>query len=199
MEALKFGDSLNSGFNLAMRDLEIRGAGEILGEKQSGVIDFVGLTLFTSLIDKSIKVLTGEHETNLDEIEIKLGVNGYITEESIPQPEVRLSIYKKITSFKKEKDLFELKKELEDRFGKLPEETENLIKIARIRILCSKLLIYKILSEQKRIYIYLNSKSPLKPQGSELEKIFLNYSTQEMDKIDFVLENLLSFNAQNKA
>ena len=47
--------------------------------------------------------------------------------------------------------------------------------------------------------IYLNSKSPLKPQGSELEKIFLNYSTQEMDKIDFVLENLLSFNAQNKA
>ena len=199
MEALKFGDSLNSGFNLAMRDLEIRGAGEILGEKQSGVIDFVGLTLFTSLIDKSIKVLSGEHETNLDEIEIKLGVNGYITEESIPQPEVRLSIYKKITSFKKEKDLFELKKELEDRFGKLPEETENLIKIARIRILCSKLLIYKILSEQKRIYIYLNSKSPLKPQGSELEKIFLNYSTQEMDKIDFVLENLLSFNAQNKA
>ena len=199
MEALKFGDSLNSGFNLAMRDLEIRGAGEILGEKQSGVIDFVGLTLFTSLIDKSIKVLTGEQETNLDEIEIKLGVNGYITEESIPQPEVRLSIYKKITSFKKEKDLFELKKELEDRFGKLPEETENLIKIARIRILCSKLLIYKILSEQKRIYIYLNSKSPLKPQGSELEKIFLNYSTQEMDKIDFVLENLLSFNAQNKA
>ena len=199
MEALKFGDSLNSGFNLAMRDLEIRGAGEILGEKQSGVIDFVGLTLFTSLIDKSIKVLSGEHETNLDEIEIKLGVNGYITEESIPQPEVRLSIYKKITSFKKEKDLFELKNELEDRFGKLPEETENLIKIARIRILCSKLLIYKILSEQKRIYIYLNSKSPLKPQGSELEKIFLNYSTQEMDKIDFVLENLLSFNAQNKA
>ena len=199
MEALKFGDSLNSGFNLAMRDLEIRGAGEILGEKQSGVIDFVGLTLFTSLIDKSIKVLSGENETNLDEIEIKLGVNGYITEESIPQPEVRLSIYKKITSFKKEKDLFELKKELEDRFGKLPEETENLIKIARIRILCSKLLIYKILSEQKRIYIYLNSKSPLKPQGSELEKIFLNYSTQEMDKIDFVLENLLSFNAQNKA
>ena len=84
-------------------------------------------------------------------------------------------------------------------FGKLPQETENLIKIARIRILCSKLLIYKILSEQKRIYIYLNSKSPLKPQGSELEKIFLNYSTQEMDKIDFVLENLLSFNAQNKA
>ena len=71
--------------------------------------------------------------------------------------------------------------------------------MARIRILCSKLLIYKILSEQKRIYIYLNSKSPLKPQGSELEKIFLNYSTQEMDKIDFVLENLLSFNAQNKA
>ena len=199
MEALKFGDSLNSGFNLAMRDLEIRGAGEILGEKQSGVIDFVGLTLFTSLIDKSIKVLSGENETNLDEIEIKLGVNGYITEESIPQPEVRLSIYKKITSFKKEKDLFELKRELEDRFGKLPEETENLIKIARIRILCSKLLIYKILSEQKRIYIYLNSKSPLKPQGSELEKIFLNYSTQEMDKIDFVLENLLSFNAQNKA
>ena len=71
-----------------MRDLEIRGAGELLGEKQSGMIDFVGLTLFTSLIDKSIKLLKGNLETSLDEIEIKLGVNGYITEESIPQPEV---------------------------------------------------------------------------------------------------------------
>ena len=76
IDALKFGDSLNSGFNLAMRDLEIRGAGELLGEKQSGMIDFVGLTLFTSLIDKSIKLLKGNLETSLDEIEIKLGVNG---------------------------------------------------------------------------------------------------------------------------
>ena len=199
IDALKFGDSLNSGFNLAMRDLEIRGAGELLGEKQSGMIDFVGLTLFTSLIDKSIKLLKGNLETSLDEIEIKLGVNGYITEESIPQPEVRLSLYKKMTSFKDEKDLFELKKELEDRFGKLPEETENLIKIARIRILSSKLSIYKILSEQDRIFLFLNSKSPLKPKDSNLEKIFLNYSTKEVDKIDFVLNKLVSFNEQNKS
>ena len=199
IDALKFGDSLNSGFNLAMRDLEIRGAGELLGEKQSGMIDFVGLTLFTSLIDKSIKLLKGNLETSLDEIEIKLGVNGYITEESIPQPEVRLSLYKKMTSFKEEKDLFELKKELEDRFGKLPEETENLIKIARIRILSSKLSIYKILSEQDRIFLFLNSKSPLKPKDSNLEKIFLNYSTKEVDKIDFVLNKLISFNEQNKS
>ena len=199
IDALKFGDSLNSGFNLAMRDLEIRGAGELLGEKQSGIVDFVGLTLFTSLIDKSIKLLKGNLETSLDEIEIKLGVNGYITEESIPQPEVRLSLYKKMTSFKEEKDLFELKKELEDRFGKLPEETENLIKVARIRILSSKLSIYKILSEQDRIFLFLNSKSPLKPKDSNLEKIFLNYSTKEVDKIDFVLDKLISFNEQNKS
>ena len=199
IDALKFGDSLNSGFNLAMRDLEIRGAGELLGEKQSGIIDFVGLTLFTSLIDKSIKLLKGNLETSLDEIEIKLGVNGYITEESIPQPEVRLSLYKKMTSFKEEKDLFELKKELEDRFGRLPEETENLIKVARIRILSSKLSINKIVSEQDRIFLFLNSKSPLKPKDSNLEKIFLNYSTKEVDKIDFVLDKLVSFNEQNKS
>lgn len=199
IEALKFGDSLNSGFNLAMRDLEIRGAGEILGEKQSGVIDFVGLTLFTSLIDKSIKLLKGDLETSLDEIEIKLGVNGYITEESIPQPEVRLSLYKKISSFEKEEDLFNIKKELEDRFGKLPKETENLIKFARIRILSSKLLINKILSEQDRIYLFIDLNSPLKPENSKLEKIFLNYSNKEMDKIDFVLDKLIAFNEQNNS
>ena len=199
IEALKFGDSLNSGFNLAMRDLEIRGAGEILGEKQSGVIDFVGLTLFTSLIDKSIKLLKGDLETSLDEIEIKLGVNGYITEESIPQPEVRLSLYKKISSFENEEDLFNIKKELEDRFGKLPKETENLIKFARIRILSSKLLINKILSEQDRIYLFIDLNSPLKPENSKLEKIFLNYSNKEMNKIDFVLDKLIAFNEQNNS
>ena len=106
---------------------------------------------------------------------------------------------KLMSKIKIKNNLFELKKELEDRFGKLPEETENLIKIARIRILSSKLSIYKILSEQDRIFLFLNSKSPLKPKDSNLEKIFLNYSTKEVDKIDFVLNKLVSFNEQNKS
>ena len=83
LEALKFSDSLNSGFNLAMRDLEIRGAGEILGEKQSGLIDYVGLSLFSSMINRSIKLLEGIDETH-EEFEVKIGENGFIPETFIP-------------------------------------------------------------------------------------------------------------------
>jgi transcription-repair coupling factor (superfamily II helicase) len=196
IEALKYGDSLNSGFNLAMRDLEIRGAGEILGEKQSGAIDFVGLTLFTSMIERSIKMLKGSIDSEINEIEIRIGTNGYITEKYIPQPEVRLSLYKKISSIKKLEDLDEINKELEDRFGSLPKETNNLLTLTQIRILSSKLSINKISSNKDKISLFLDENNLLTPPNSKIEKIMINLPESLIDKVDFLLNKLKSFYEQ---
>jgi transcription-repair coupling factor (superfamily II helicase) len=196
IEALKYGDSLNSGFNLAMRDLEIRGAGEILGEKQSGAIDFVGLTLFTSMIERSIKMLKGSIDSEINDIEIKIGTNGYITEKYIPQPEVRLTLYKKISSIKKLEDLSEIKKELEDRFGSMPKETADLLTLTQIRILSSKLSINRISSNKEKISLFLDENNLLTPPNSKIEKIMINFPESVIDKVDFLLNKLKSFHEQ---
>ena len=100
INALQENESLLSGFSLAMRDLEIRGAGELLGEKQSGAIDVVGLTLFSKMIESSIKILKGEKIVDQSDIDIDIGIYGFIPEEIIPQAELRLSMYKEISSIK---------------------------------------------------------------------------------------------------
>ncbi len=192
LEALKFSDSLNSGFNLAMRDLEIRGAGEILGEKQSGLIDYVGLSLFSSMINRSIKLLEGVDET-YEDFEIKIGENGFIPETFIPQTEVRLEIYKKFSSLKNTKALNQLIKELEDRFGSIPEDIKILINLTHIRIESSNLLITKIRGDNKKCTLSLSENSNLVSKQSNLKEISFNYPDHLNSKAEFVLNKLKSF------
>ena len=192
LEALKFSDSLNSGFNLAMRDLEIRGAGEILGEKQSGLIDYVGLSLFSSMINRSIKLLEGVDET-YEDFEVKIGENGFIPETFIPQTEVRLEIYKKFSSVKNINSLNQLIKELEDRFGSIPEDIKTLINLTHIRIESSNLLITKIRGDNKKCTLSLSENSNLVSKQSNLKEISFNYPDQLNSKSEFVLNKLKSF------
>ena len=192
LEALKFSDSLNSGFNLAMRDLEIRGAGEILGEKQSGLIDYVGLSLFSSMINRSIKLLEGIDETH-EEFEVKIGENGFIPETFIPQTEVRLEIYKKFSSVKNTENLNQLVKEIEDRFGALPEDIKILVNLTCIRIESSKLLITKIKGDNKKCTLSLSDNSNLVSKNSSVREISINYPEKIYSKSEFLLNKLKSF------
>ncbi len=192
LEALKFSDSLNSGFNLAMRDLEIRGAGEILGEKQSGLIDYVGLSLFSSMINRSIKLLEGIDETH-EEFEVKIGENGFIPETFIPQTEVRLEIYKKFSSVKNTENLNQLVKEIEDRFGALPEDIKILVNLTCIRIESSKLLITKIKGDNKKCTLSLSDNSNLISKNSSVREISINYPEKIYSKSEFLLNKLKSF------
>ena len=192
LEALKFSDSLNSGFNLAMRDLEIRGAGEILGEKQSGLIDHVGLSLFSSMINRSIKLLEGFDETH-EEFEIKIGENGFIPEAFIPQAEVRLEIYKKFSAIKDLENLKTYIKELEDRFGSLPEDLQILINQTSIRIEANNLLINKIKGDGIKCTLALNENSNLVSKNSKIKEISFNYPKEINSKSEFVLNKLKSF------
>ena len=192
LEALKFSDSLNSGFNLAMRDLEIRGAGEILGEKQSGLIDHVGLSLFSSMINRSIKLLEGFDETH-EEFEIKIGENGFIPEAFIPQAEVRLEIYKRFSAIKDLENLKTFIKELEDRFGSIPEDLQILINQTSIRIEANNLLINKIKGDGIKCTLALNENSNLVSKNSKIKEISFNYPEEINSKSEFVLNKLKSF------
>ncbi len=133
IEALQENESLLSGFSLAMRDLEIRGAGELLGEKQSGPIDVVGLTLFSKMIESAIKILKGEKIIDQADIDIDIGIYGFIPEEIIPQAELRLSIYKEISSIKENKNLEQNKKDFIDRFGDVTSEITNLYELSKLK------------------------------------------------------------------
>lgn len=133
---------LGSGFKVAMKDMEIRGTGNLLGREQSGQLASVGLDMYIRILDEAIADLQkgGEREEE-KEVFLELDYTGFIPDSYIKAPQVKFDIYRKIASIADEKSLQQLNSELADRFGPLPEEVANLLYIAEIKILCRKLSI----------------------------------------------------------
>ena len=149
LEALSSIDNLGAGFVLATHDLEIRGAGELLGSEQSGQIESIGFSLYMDLLENAVKALQEGREPSLDEItqnqtEIELRIPALLPEDYVPDVNMRLSFYKRIASAENVEVLKELKVELIDRFGLLPEATKNLFQITQIRHLAKTLGLKKI-------------------------------------------------------
>ncbi|MBF1223678.1 MAG: transcription-repair coupling factor, partial [Haemophilus influenzae] len=139
LEALESLDNLGAGFILATHDLEIRGAGELLGNEQSGQIESIGFSLYMELLDAAVKALKEGREPSLEEIthqqaEIELRVPALLPEDYLGDVNMRLSFYKRIAAAESKQELDELKVELIDRFGLLPEATKNLLQIAEMRL-----------------------------------------------------------------
>ena len=132
---------LGSGFKIAMKDLEVRGAGNLLGREQSGDIYSVGFDLYLKLLDEAVARLSDEGYNPEDEPYLELEYSGFIPDEYISQQAVKMEIYKKIASILSQDDLESLYRELEDRFGPVPEEASSLLALAEIRVLCKKLSI----------------------------------------------------------
>ena len=132
---------LGSGFKIAMKDLEVRGAGNLLGREQSGDIYSVGFDLYLKLLDEAVARLSDEGYCAEEEPYLELDYSGFIPDSYIGQPAVKMEIYKKIASILAQDDLEALLRELEDRFGPVPEEASSLLALAEIRILCRKLSI----------------------------------------------------------
>lgn len=123
---------LGSGMRLALRDLEIRGAGNILGPEQHGFIQAVGVDLYLKLLERAVRELKGEGEEAPRELELSLGLDAFLPEDYVPDEAQRLSIYMKLSEAGPEK-VEEIEEELRDRFGRLPEEARALIEAARLR------------------------------------------------------------------
>jgi transcription-repair coupling factor (superfamily II helicase) len=134
LRALMQHTELGSGFKLAMSDLKIRGAGELLGLNQSGHINAVGYELYLELLENTIRALKGEKIEDW-EPEVNLRVQAYIPQSYVPDPEERLSLYRELVLCKTEEDLLEFKSLLEDKYGRMPKEAETLLKIYHLKLL----------------------------------------------------------------
>ena len=151
LKAIKEFTEFGSGFKVAMRDLEIRGAGSMIGEIQSGHLEQVGYDTYCTLLDEVVKEMQGvEVEPEID-IQIDLNVTSYIPDEYIPDSAQKIEVYQNIALCKKEEDIQNVVDEIIDRFGNMPSELENLLDIARIKFLAKPFAISKIASKRTAV------------------------------------------------
>jgi len=149
LEAIANAQDLGAGFVLATHDLEIRGAGELLGEGQSGQIQAVGFTLYMEMLERAVKAIRKGEQPNLERPlgggpEINLRLPALIPEDYLPDVHARLILYKRIANAADEDGLKELQVEMIDRFGLLPEPTKNLVRLTLLKLQAEKLGITKI-------------------------------------------------------
>ncbi|MBD9481709.1 transcription-repair coupling factor [Pseudomonas sp. PDM14] len=149
LEAISNAQDLGAGFVLATHDLEIRGAGELLGDGQSGQIQAVGFTLYMEMLERAVKAIRKGEQPNLDQPlgggpEINLRVPALIPDDYLPDVHARLILYKRIANAADEDGLKELQVEMIDRFGLLPEPTKNLVRITLLKLQAEKLGIKKV-------------------------------------------------------
>jgi transcription-repair coupling factor (superfamily II helicase) len=141
LKALSELTELGSGFRLAAHDLEIRGAGNILGTSQSGHIATVGYDMYIRLLERTIKELKGEEVTNEIQPEINIKIPAYIPEDYIRDTNQRLVVYKRLAFISSDEEAGKMRRELTDRFGKIPPLVENLLEVVGIKILFKRFLI----------------------------------------------------------
>jgi len=145
---------LGAGIRLAMTDLEIRGAGNLLGPEQSGHINAVGFELYMELLEKAIRELRGEKIEEEIEPVIEIPLPALIPEDYVDEIHIRLNLYRRLSMIGSEEELSEFSKEIEERFGPPPEEVQNLINVVRLKNLCKKVEIKRLVLKQKKIELY---------------------------------------------
>ncbi len=154
---------LGAGFRIATHDLEIRGGGDLLGNRQSGNIAAVGFELYTELLEEAVSTLKGEERVERIEPEIKLRIPAFIPEDYVPDPNQRLVIYKKLTQAASTEEVTEIQEELTDRFGKPPVAASYLLEVMRLRIRLKLLLIKEVEFDGRRVVIAFHPQTPVSP------------------------------------
>lgn len=144
LQAIQEMSYLGAGFRLAMKDLEIRGAGNLLGSEQSGHVGRVGFDLYAELLEKAVQELKGAYVAPEVEPQIQLRISAFIADTYIPDTLLRLSLYRRIAGLQSADDASRLAEEIRDRFGPLPEEAGHLIAIARIKLLARQLRLERL-------------------------------------------------------
>jgi transcription-repair coupling factor (superfamily II helicase) len=163
LEAIQDLSELGAGFRLANLDLEIRGAGDLLGSEQSGNLRSVGYETYMEMLDETIEELRGTaHEEWIDP-EIKLPVVGRLPESYVPDVSQRLVLYKRLSSARDENEVALIRDELLDRFGRMPAEAENLLEVIRLKILARRLGILRIETQRGELVLQVATQSRIDP------------------------------------
>jgi transcription-repair coupling factor (superfamily II helicase) len=151
LKALEQFTQLGSGFHLALRDLEIRGAGNLLGPQQHGFIEEVGFDLYCRLLDEEVKELKGERVETLPQVKLQFDLDVYIPGSYVPDSQQRVEIYRKLSEAKSTEQVREVEAEIIDRFGNPPPAVEDLLNLTVIRITASRLGIFRISLKEDRL------------------------------------------------
>lgn len=163
LKAIREFTEFGSGFKIAMRDLEIRGAGSLLGEIQHGHMEQVGYDTYCNLLDQVVKEMQGMEVTESDEepeIQIDINVSSYIPDSYIENGSQKIEVYQNIALCRTEEDIQNVIDELIDRYGVMPKELENLIEVARIKEMCRNAEIVKI-SEKRSMQDFQNTQQSI--------------------------------------
>jgi len=163
LAAIQEFSDLGAGFRIAARDLEIRGAGNILGGEQSGQIATVGFEMYTKLLEEAVREIRGERVEEEIETSMNLGVDIYIPKDYIADENLRMTFYKKVASASTDQRLDDIRNELRDRFGALPPNVENLIHFVKVKKLAQSLGVISIVREGARAIVKMTPKAKVDP------------------------------------
>ncbi|MGM0501105.1 MAG: transcription-repair coupling factor [Bacillota bacterium] len=188
LKAIKEFTNLGSGFKIAMRDMEIRGAGNILGSEQHGHIEAIGFSLYCKLLEKAVNQLKNEGVSEEQETNLELKVNAYIPEDYIPNSRQKIEIYKKMKKINSIKEAKELEQELKDRFGAIVEAVQYLLDLAKIKVYAKQLAITKI-QEKEQIIVKFSAQHSLSSDkilelGSKFNQVKFSAETPPVLKIN---------------
>ena len=168
MDVIRELSELGGGFRLAAYDLEIRGAGELLGQAQSGHIAEVGFDMYTEILEEAVRELRGETIIHEAEPEADIKVSMYIPDDYVPDARQKITLYKRLATASSEDELSMLEEELVDRYGEIPELVRNLIGVSELKILMKKISATELSRRGNRLYVSfakgLNEKHPGLPE-----------------------------------
>jgi len=164
LAALKEFSDLGAGFKIAALDLELRGAGNMLGGEQSGHIEAVGFELYTSMLEAAVKEMKGESSEERPATQLSLGIALRIDESYVPEENQRLRLYKKIAGAASEAAVDEVRAEMEDRYGQPPDATVYLLEAARVRLECERMGIAQIDRKRSELQIRFMENASVDPQ-----------------------------------
>ncbi len=167
---------LGSGFNIAMRDLEIRGAGNLVGAQQHGFIAAVGFDLYCRLLDEAMREIKGEYSPDNPEPEIKIAVSAYIPDEYLHDPDQKMEFYQRLADAGRIVELLDIREEMQDRFGRLPQPARSLMHIMEIKIMARQLGLESVQLEQSRLRLAFPPDRPVSP--ADIQKMVEQCSAQ---------------------
>jgi transcription-repair coupling factor (superfamily II helicase) len=163
LSAMKEFSELGAGFRIAALDLELRGAGNMLGRQQHGHIEAIGFDMYCQMLERAVSKLKGEEVAPELRTTLSLGFDVRIPQDYIPSENLRLRTYKKISSVATEAEKNDVRKELEDRFGPLPQSVENLLDYAVLKSMCERLRISAVERQGSRVAVRFHPETTLDP------------------------------------
>ncbi len=192
LDAIKEFRQLGSGFKVAMRDLEIRGAGNIFGKEQHGHIEKVGYDMYVKLLDEVVKEIKGEKKKERKDVKLNITLDAFIPEGYIPTSEERISYYVKISDVSKREDITSILDSLKQGFGQVPSETENLCHIAYLKNLAGEHNVESIKINRAECKIFLEKQEDI------VEKVFVDLLDEFEATLKFEKLPVISFKTSGK-